>query len=150
MAPMFTCLLAILMLGATVTLGQVRSLIAVFLSVVLIITGSEDTDNSSSPSLKTPSLVMGLVLLSQPILLASSQIALRQMRKMDHNTVTAYQNITLFVFALMVLVFEGENFTFLIALDFRSILILFLIGCVTTLHQNVKMIAFKNLEPSKL
>ena len=94
--------------------------------------------------------MMALVLLSQPVLLASSQIALRQMRKMNHNTVTAYQNITLFVFALIVLVFEGDNFFFLMVLDLKSIFILLLIGCVTTLHQNVKMIAFKNLEPSKL
>jgi hypothetical protein len=38
-------------------------------------------------------------------MLAASQIAMRQMRMMNHNTVTAYQNVTLFAVAFIVLLF---------------------------------------------
>jgi EamA domain-containing membrane protein RarD len=83
-------------------------------------------------------------------MLASSQIAMRQMRKMNHNTVTAYQNITLLAFACVMLYLQNSNYDFMLTFDWQSWLLLIVIGVVTILHQNVKMIAFRYEDPSKL
>jgi len=56
------------------------------------------------------------------------------MRKMNHNTVTAYQNVTLLVFACIMLLIENASFDFMLTFDWQSWGLLVLIGIVTILH----------------
>lgn len=69
---------------------------------------------------------------------------------MNPNTVTAYQNITLLGFACFMLLVKNQNFDFMLSFDLQSWFLLLLVGVITILHQNVKLMAFRYADPSKL
>lgn len=116
LTPMFTCLLAYFAFGTKITPADVRALVAIFVALGLILTGDEQ-DTKTSEQFDSASPFTVLVLFSQPLMLASSQIAMRQMRKMNHNTVTAYQNMTLLVFACFLLLAQQSSFNFMLTFD---------------------------------
>ena len=75
---------------------------------------------------------------------------MRQMRKMAPSTVTSYTNLTIVFFACGVMFLSGQSFNFWKEFTLESWMLLFLVGLITCVHQNVQLIASANQTPSKL
>jgi drug/metabolite transporter (DMT)-like permease len=127
---MFTCILGFFILGETKPWQDICALFAVFLAVVIILTGAQAEEATSM----TVNIWVLVALFAQPILIAYKNIAMRQMRKMNPSSVTCYTNMAIVVFSIVMLLLSGQSFSFFKDLTLESWVLLFSVGLITCVH----------------
>lgn len=66
------------------------------------------------------------------------------MRKMNPSSVTCYTNMAIVAFSCVMLLMSGQSFLFFKELTLESWVLLFTVGLITCVHQNVQLIASAN------
>lgn len=144
--PIIACILGVTILGESMTCKDVICMSAVFIAVFLVIFGSEG-EQQDNMSAKPMAMV---ALISQPLLLAGGDIAMRKMRKMPEQLCSAYQNLSLCLLASLYMVCTGLKFDFVKDLSIEAWLWLCLSCSLTILTQLAKASAFKYSESARL
>ena len=93
MSPLLTFGLAHIFLKEVVTLNQLGVLLSAFCGVLLMIVGGSKQDHAHMQSTKLQLFLM----LSNPVLISTGELAMRSMRKMPETIVSLYMNFTLVV-----------------------------------------------------
>ena len=91
-----------------------------------------------------------IALISQPILLAGGDIAMRKMKKMPEELCSAYQNMSLALLAACYMMLSGLSFDFVYELSSAAWIWLVASCLLTILTQNAKAKAFKYSESARL
>lgn len=144
--PIIACLLSVLLLSERMGWKDVLSMSAIFVAVLLVILGSGGDQQEHMQS--NPWAMVALI--SQPLLLAGGDIAMRRMRKMPEQLCSTYQNLSLSLIFGAALVLTGEGFEFIAALSLKAWLYLTLSCSLTILTQLAKFNAFKFCEAQPL
>lgn len=105
-APIVTMVLAGPILGEKTTISQVVSLLFAFGGIILMIMGG---DNSESRPAYMPTILAYIALLCNPLCIAAGNLAMRAMRKLNDNVVSAYMATSLFVVFLPICLLSHEN-----------------------------------------
>jgi drug/metabolite transporter (DMT)-like permease len=105
-APFVSIFLAGPILGEKITLEGFLSLLFAFAGISLMILGSEGTETRPA---YTPNTLAYIALLCNPLCIASGTVAMRAMRKLNDNVVSAYMALLLFVVFLPISLISGEN-----------------------------------------
>ena len=105
-APLVTLFLAGPVLGEKVTIGQIISLLVAFGGIALMILGGEGGETRPA---YIPGLMAYVALLLNPLCISAGNLAMRAMRKLNDNVVSAYMALSLFVVFLPICLLSGDN-----------------------------------------
>ena len=105
-APLVTLFLAGPVLGEKVTIGQVVSLLVAFGGIALMILGGEGGETRPA---YIPGIMAYVALLLNPLCISAGTFAMRAMRKLNDNVVSAYMALSLFVVFLPICLLSGDN-----------------------------------------
>jgi drug/metabolite transporter (DMT)-like permease len=105
-APLLTLILAGPLLKEKITTGQIISLLFAFGGIAFMILGGEDGERRPA---YTPHFLAYVALLMNPLCISAGNLAMRAMRKLHDNVVSAYMAISLFVVFMPICLLSGDN-----------------------------------------
>lgn len=146
-APFVTLFLAGPILGEKITSGQVVSLIFAFGGIALMLLGGEDTETRAA---YIPGILAYVALLLNPLCIAAGNLAMRAMRGMNDNVVSAYMALSLFVVFLPICLIRGDNLGLWIEFSFIDWLCLIGLSGGVIVSQTLRFMALQNHTVSAL
>jgi drug/metabolite transporter (DMT)-like permease len=140
-APLVTLILAGPILKEKTTVSQVVSLLFAFGGIAFMILGGDDTERRPA---YTPHFLAYVALLMNPICISAGNLAMRAMRKLHDNVVSAYMALSLFVVFFPICLLSGDHLG--LFMDFSLIDWCCLIGISagTILAQTFRFMALQN------
>jgi drug/metabolite transporter (DMT)-like permease len=136
--PLLTVILAGCFLGEKLECHQLIVLLIAFFGVVLMIVGGSPQDEEVVSS---KSWYLYLLLMLNPVFIATGELAMRRMKKMPDTVVSLYMNLALFFVSYLVISFNGDDFTTWKKFDFWDWLLMFSLSCTTLISQSLKFLA---------
>jgi drug/metabolite transporter (DMT)-like permease len=146
--PIITCVIAVLMVGETMSGLDVLSNGLGLLAILLVIVGTPATADSGAVG--GASNFAFLALISQPVLLAVGDVLIKKMKKLPEEPVSFAQGVALCLFASTCMLCTGESFGFVAALSPAAWAWLCLTCVLTILSQMAKKKAIDNYELAQL
>ena len=103
-APLISICLVGTVLGEVATLAQAVSILLAMVGVGFMMFGGSQKETRP---LYTPSLVNYFMLLIMPLCISVSTLATRKARKLGESVVAGYMAFSLFLFSLLIAIFDG-------------------------------------------
>lgn len=138
LTPLIACLIAYFVLGERIKRAELLGIVFVVSAVILIMLGQEE-----SPEREQVGILPLVALISQPVLLGGGIVTMRQMRKLPETCASNYCNLSLFLFALTIMLLTGESFGYLKDFTIQTWALISLSCIFTIAGQITKALAFK-------
>ena len=107
-APLLTLALAGPILKEKTTVGQIVSLLFAFAGIAFMILGGDSEERRPA---YVPHFLAYVALLMNPVCISAGNLAMRAMRKLHDNVVSAYMAISLFLVFLPICLLSGDDLT---------------------------------------
>ena len=143
MAPIFVFILAFFILKEVIKRYDLMMMLLTLVGILTVILGSEKEKKDSDEESPMPMLVLYLLLLSNPMLSAGGQVAMRKMGKFNDSVVSWYLQWSVGISSAIVMLAFSQSFSIYSEFDWISWMLAFATGVTSVLSETVRFKAFK-------
>lgn len=142
MAPIFVFIFAFFILREAIKRYDMLMMCLTLCGILAVILGStkEGKDRDEAPM---PMFVLYLLLLSNPMLSAGGQVAMRRMGKFNDSVISWYLQWSVGISSTIVMLAFGSSFSIYGEFDWFSWVLSFLTGATSVVSETVRFKAFK-------
>ena len=143
MAPIFVFILAFFILKEAIKRYDLFMMLLTLCGILAVILGSDKEKKDSDDEAPMPMFVLYLLLLSNPMLSAGGQVAMRRMGKFNDSVISWYLQWSVGISSIIVMFAFGSSFSIYGEFDWFSWVLSFLTGATSVFSETVRFKAFK-------
>ena len=150
LAPLFTVVLAYMILKEKLKSFELTIMLLSLVCVILFSVFATSEEDSHRAKTSTPMWVLYASLATSPVLIAGGNIAMRKMKKFHNAVVAWYQSWAVLLVSITVILITQEGFEVFKTFDWRSWVLISLIGFFAVLSLTTRFKALKLQKAAKL